>query len=272
MKRTFLSKKLPLLVLVSGLVLTVAFAQTTSGSNRKSSSDTIPRKQKQIRDLDEVLLEIDNSQEEIRKAMSEIDWEKMNREIREATKNLNVDLGKMHEELAKAMKEIDMQKITAEMQKGLAEAQKAMKEIDGEKLKREIEQSLASVDMEKVKAEMQAAKDEMKKVKELDLSKMKIELEGLRPEIEKSLQEAKKSIEKAKQEIQSYKNLVNALENDGHLKKDGEYTIEYKSGALTVNGKTLSSEETKKYSEFLSGKENFTLKKNADGLNINNDK
>jgi len=261
MKRTFL-KQLPLLVLVGGLVATVvSFAQTSSSAQTSTRNDTIPKKQKQVRDLDEALMEIDKGEIELNKAMREIDHEKIEREIREAMKGMDVDMAKMKEDLAKAMKDIDMQKINAEVQKELAGMQKELKEVDVEKIRKEVQASLASVDMEKVKAELG-------KVKEIDFSQMKKELEAIRPEIEKSLQAAKKDIEKARVEITAYKNLVNALEQDGLLKKGENYKVEYKNGELTVNGKKLSADQTKKYSEYLNGKDNFTIQQEDDDFSI----
>jgi len=262
MKKTLILKKLPLLLLATGLVLTVTFAQSNSGNNKSSNRDTVPKKDKKIRDLDEAMWELDKGEVELSKAMKEIDGEKIERELRTAMKAMDVDMLKMKEDVAKAMKEIDFQKINVDMQKALTEAQKELSAIDGEKMKKEIEQSIAKVDFDKIKIEME-------KVKELDLSKMKEELANIRPEIEKSLAEAKKDIEKAKQEITDYKHLVNALDKDGLLNKSQNYKVEYKNKALIVNGKKLSTDALKKYSEYLSGKEDFTIKKDEDDFNIN---
>lgn len=256
MKKTFLLKNLPLLILASSLLLTVAFAQTTGSKQKSVAADTLPTKHKQIRDLDEALEEIDRGEMEMKRAFQEVDQAKMESEIRSAMKNMDKDMARMKEDLAKAMQEIDMQKINLEMQK-------ALKEIDCEKLKQEINASLSKVDMEKMKAELQ-------KTKEINVKKMKADLANIQPEVEKAMKEAKVSIEKARQEITSYKNLVNALDKDGLLDKNAHYTIAYGDKALTVNGKKLTAEETRKYSEFLNGKENFTLQKDEDGFNIHN--
>ena len=262
MKRTFFLKQLPILVLAGGLVATVVtFAQTSPGNGKTSATDTVPKTQKQVRDLDEALLELDKGEMELSKALREIDSDKIEKEIRQAMKAMDVDMAKMKEDIAKAMKEVDAVKINSEMQKALAEVQKELKGIDGEKIKQEIETSLAKVDMEKIKAELE-------EVKKIDLTEMKKELENIRPEIEKSLTEAKKDIEKARKEITSYKNLVDALDRDGLLKKGENYKIEFSNDELTVNGKKLSVAETKKYSEYLSGKDNFTIQKDKDDLNI----
>ncbi|HET7896882.1 MAG TPA: hypothetical protein VFL47_04415, partial [Flavisolibacter sp.] len=248
-------KNLPLLILGSGLLLSVAFAQTTRSHQKPVRTDTVPT-QKKIRDLDEALAEIDRGEIEMQKAMKEIDQEKLESEVRLAMKNMDKDMAKMKEDLAKAMKEIDMQKINLDVEK-------AMKDIDCEKLKQEVTASLSKVDMEKMKADLE-------KTKAIDLSKMKEELSQIQPQVEKAMKEAKVSIEKARQEITAYKNLVNALDKDGLLNKNEPYTIEYNNNELTVNGKKLSVEQTKKYSQFLSGKDKFTLQKDEDGLNITN--
>ena len=262
MKKVFILKKFPLLLLATGLVLTVTFAQTNPGNNKSTNRDTVPKKDKKIRDLDEALWELDKGELELSKALREIDGEKIEREIRAAMKAMDVDLLKMQESAARAMKEIDFQKVNVDMQKALAEAQKELSTIDTEKMKKEIEQSLAKVDLNKMNAEMQ-------KMKELDLSKMKEELANIRPEIEKSLAEAKKDIAKARQEISDYKNLVHALDKDGFLNKNQNYKVEYKNKELTVNGKKLSADAIRKYSEYLGDKEDFTIKKEDDDLNIN---
>lgn len=252
MKKTFI-RKLPLLLLLSGLVFTITFAQTNAGTNN-SSTDTLPKKEKKIRDLDEALIELDRGEVELRKAMREIDAEKIEREIRVSLKNLDVDMARMKEDITKAMKEVDMAKIEIDIKN-------ALKDIDGEKLSRQIKESMAKVDMNKIKIELE-------KVKEIDLSKMKLELENIRPEIERSMQEAKKGIEKARQEISSYKNLVHALDKDGLLNKNADYKIEYKNKELTVNGKKLSADAIRKYGEYLDDKRNFTIQKEADNFNI----
>jgi hypothetical protein len=187
----------------------------------------------------------------------------MEREIQEAMKHMDIDMAKMKKDLAKSMKEIDMQKINLEVQKSL-------KEIDSEKIKREVQESLAKVDMEQVKAELENAKVEIQKIKDVDLAKIKEELARMQPELEKAMQEAKVSLKKAKKEITDFKNLVSALEKDGFLKKGENYKIEYKDKVLTVNGKTLSAEATRKYNDYLGGKKDFTLEKNEDGIEIDN--
>ena len=263
MKRAFFLKAFPLAVLIGGLVVTlVTSAQNSNTATTKAGSDTIPKKQKQIRDLDEALIELEKGEMELTKAMKDFDSRKLEKEIREAMKNVDVDMAKMKEEMTKAFKEVDMQKINVDVQKALATAQKELSEVDFEKINKQVQASLAKVDRQKIKVEL----EELKKI---DVEKMRKELEEIRPTIERSMETAKKEIEKARKEMTTYKNLVEALEKDGHLKKDENYKIEYKDGELTVNGKKLSADQTKKYSEYLSEKKNFTVQKEDDNLNIN---
>ncbi len=262
MKQILSWKKIPLLLLAIGVVAAVAVAQSNAGKQTQLATDTVPAKQKKIRNLDEALAEIDRGELEMQRALKEFDRGQVEKEVREAMKKVDIDMEKMKKDIELAMKEIDVEKINLEVQK-------AMKEVDAEKISKEIKESMAKVDMQKMKAEMQHAKEEMQKVKEIDMSKMKAELEKIGPEVEKAMQEAQVSIEKARKEITSYKNLVDALDRAGHLKKAGNYTIEYRNKELTVNGKTLPAATTQQYSQYLSDKEAFTLKKDDDGLDIN---
>lgn len=261
MKQHLSWKKIPLLLLAIGVVVTATVAQSNSGTQKQASSDTIPQKQKKARDFDAVLSELERSEAEMQRSLKEVDGEKIEKEIREAMKTMEIDMAKMKVDIEKAMKEIDGEKINREIQA-------ALKEVDAEKISKEVKESLAKVDMQKVQVEMQRAKEEMQKVKEIDMSKMKAELEKIGPEIEKAMKEANVSIEKARKEITSYKNLVDALDKDGLVNKNSNYKIEYKNKELTINGKKLAADAEQKYSQYLSDKEHFTLEKNEDGLDI----
>lgn len=263
MKRNILLKKVPLLLLASALVLTVAYAQTTKGAGKTGGEDTVPAKQKKIRDLDDALLDLDRGEAEMQKALQEINGEKMEREMRAAMKNMEVDMTRMKAEIARAMKEIDVQKINVDVQKAMEEVQREAGRINGEKIKEQTAEALARLDAEKMRTEWQKANG-------ADLDKLRMELNKIRPEMEKAMQQAKKDIEKARQEINSYKELVHALDKDGYLDKDAAYKVEYKAGELTVNGKKLPADAVRKYNEFLSGKREFTLHQGEDGLHIRN--
>ena len=144
------------------------------------------------------------------------------------------------------------------------EIAKAMKQIDAEKIKLDINNSIAKIDMDKIKVELD-------KVKDIDFKEMENNLKKMKPEIEKSMQTAKESIDKAKKEMLEYKNFIDGLNKDGLIDKSKNYTIEYKNSELTINGKKQPSDVVKKYNSFLQGKKDFTIKKDDDGFDIDND-
>ena len=163
---------------------------------------------------------------------------------------------KMKGELQKALEGVDAEKIQAELAQ-------ALKELDLAKIKTEIQSSLAQVDMEKIQSEMH-------RLQEVDMKKLQEGLKNIQPEIEKSLREARVSMDNAKKELTAYKTLINALEKDGLLNKDN-YTIEYKKGELFINGKKQPESIKKKYSNFLKDRKDFTIRKEGDDFNIDND-
>jgi hypothetical protein len=118
---------------------------------------------------------------------------------------------------------------------------------------------------------MDKIKVELDKVKDIDFKEVEENLKKMKPEIEKSMQQAKESIEKAKKEMLEYKNFIDGMDKDGLIDKDKNYTIEYKHGELTINGKKQPSDLVKKYNDFLKDKKDFTIKKDNDNFNIHND-
>lgn len=273
---------------VAAMILSVTAWNQSAAPNQKVLEDTVPtKKEKKIRNLDEVIEEIDRSALQLEKEMSGERMEKMEKEIQASLKELNSE--KFKEDMDKALKEVDIAKIKAEvdrslnsidmkeMQKNLEVAMKelkdvnidvemkaALKEVNAEKIKAEVDASIAKIDMEKMRKEME-------RVKEIDIPKIEMELKNLRPEIEKSMKEAKISIEKAKAEMTEYKGFVDGLDKDGLINKNEKYSIEHEDGTLKINGKDAGADVYKKYSNFLNKHKNFTIKKDGDDFNIDID-
>lgn len=285
MKRNFWIKKLPVAVLASALVITVAAWQKQPGKTTHTTNDTIPDRNKKIRDIDDAIEQVEKSQQEVEHSLKDRDWNKdiqkamnelqnnsakMQAELDQAMKNF--DAQKMQLEMQKAMKEVDLQKVKSELQANLEkvdmqqvkeEIAKAMKQIDAEKLQADLNASISKIDMEKMKAEME-------KVKDVNFKQVEENLKNIQPQIEKSMQSAKESIEKAKKDLQAYKGFIDDLDKDGLINKKDQYKIQYKNDELIINGKTQPAETTKKYENFLKGHKDFTIKKEADGFNIYN--
>jgi hypothetical protein len=286
MKRNFWLKQLPIALSVSALVITAAAWQGQPGKTTHTTTDTIPDKNKKIKDIDDALDQIEKSQKDLERTMQNKDWDKemkdaldkvhfdadkMKLQIDEAMKN--IDSKKIQEEINKAMKDVDFEKMKTELKENMDkidmqqmkdEIAKAMKQIDAEKIKADINTSIAKIDMDKIKIELD-------KVKDIDFKGIEDNLKKMKPEIEKSMQNAKESIEKAKTEMLAYKNFIDGLDKDGLIDKNKSYTIEYKNGVLSINGKKQSADVVKKYNSFLKDRKDFTIKKDDDGFDIDND-
>ena len=280
---------LALLAIVVSLALVSWDIKQSGGRHNSNPADTTPKtnKEKKIRDLDDVL-------DELNSVDIQIEMEKAQKEIAEAMKQINVEKIKM--DVERALKEVDMVKIQKEVEESIAkidmakiqkEIQLAMKEIDAEKIKMEVENSIMNIDFQKIEKEVkesmekinwQEMKAEMDKVKKIDMSKleadmkkMKEEMKELEPKIKKEMEKAKIEIEKAKAEIKEYREFVNGLEKDGLLNKKETYTIKHKDGELTVNGKKVSAEIYNKYRSFLEKHKKFTIEKSDDDFDIDMD-
>lgn len=266
-----------IVAITSTIILTSwDFKQNYAGwsGNNDDYYDTVPKKdarEKKIRDLDDVLDELNNAE-------IKVDMEKMQKELEATMKQ--VDAAKIKLDMEKAMKEIDFEKIQRELESSMAkidfskierEMKEAMKQVDAAKIQQEVEASMQKIDWEKMKAEMEKVKEIDFKKMELDFEKMEKELSKIGPELEKSLEKAKISLEKAKAEMEEYKEFVDGLENDGFIDKKKEYTIKHKDGELIINGKKVNSETYKKYKSFLDKHETFTIEKSNDDFNIDID-
>ena len=239
--------------------------------NDYDNCDTIPKKEKKIRDLDDVL-------DELNAADFKMDMEKMQKELNESMKNL--DMKKMQLDMEKSIHGLDFEKMQKEMEQSMAkidfgniekEMAKAMKEFDAVKIQKEMQESMQKIEWDKMKTEFDKVKDiDMKKM-QLDMEKMQAELSKIGPEIEKSLENAKVGIEKAKLEMKDYKEFVDGLEKDGLINKKEEYTIKHNNGELFINGKKASNATYKKYKTFLDKRKKFTIEKSDDDFNIDID-
>ena len=208
-------------------------------NDQQKVTDTLPKKEKKIRELDDVIDELNNA-------------------------DLKVDIEKIKKEIAEAMKKIDGDKIRMEVEK-------AMREVDFDKIKKDAEASIAKIDWDKMKADLDRVKDiDMKKV-DMDMKKMEAELSKIGPEIEKSMEKAKVEIEKVKTEMKEYNEFADGLEKDGLLKRKEDYTIKHKDGELIVNNKKVSASVYNKYSIFLKKHNKFTIKKTDDDFEIDKD-
>lgn len=226
----------------TAVLLSLSFASWKAGDpdTARPVQDTVPtRQEKKAVDLDKAMQELDNAQEDLKKTMREIDWDKVNTEVKEAMKDLHTDLQKVNAEMKKSLQKIDVEKLRRDVNESVAK-------IDWDKMKKDLEH-VKTVDLEKVKAE---------------LEDVKVELQNLKPELEKNLNEAHQNIEKSKTELQEYKSFIADLERDGLINKNEPYKVEHNEGQLLLNGKAQSQEVYNRYRTFLEKHKTFTLQKN----------
>jgi hypothetical protein len=245
------------------------------GQYQQSMNDTIPKKktdrEKKVRDLDDVLDELD-------RADMKADFEKAMKEAAKALKEF--DGAKIKLEIDKALMEVDMAKIQKEVQESLAkvdfkkiqeEVAQAMKEVDVAKIQKEVQESLAKVDWEHMKLEMEKVKDiDMKKMTE-EMKKVQEEMKELGPKMQKEMEKAKVEIEKAKAEMKEFKGFVDGLNDDGLINKKEAYTLKHKDGELFINGKKATEQTHNKYRTFLEKHKKFNIEKSEDDFDIDID-
>ena len=250
---------LPIILLVSVSLALIAWGdqgQTPSQTTKQAFTDTIPKKKtdKKVRDLDEVIEELDN-------ADRKIDMEKLTSQIQDAMKQ--VDMAKIQMEVDKAMKAVDMEKIKDEIAK-------ATQEIDAAKIQQDVKESLDKIDWKKMEKDLEEVKKiDLSKLNE-DMKKLDLQMKDLGPKIEKEMEKAKGEIATAKEEMKEYKGFVDGLDKDGLINKNQPYSIEHKNGVLTINGKKQPPSVYTKYRSFLEKHKKFNIKKTDDDFNIDN--
>jgi len=239
--------------------------------NDHDNCDTIPKKEKKIRDLDDVL-------DELNGVDFKLDMEKMQKELNESMKK--IDIQKMQLDMQKVMHDVDFEKLKIEFDQSMAkidfgniekEMEKAMKAFDAAKLQQDLQESMQKIEWDKMKVEFDKVKEiDMKKM-HFDMEKMQAELSKIGPEIEKSMEKANVEIEKAKVEMKEYNEFLDGLEKDGLLKRKEGYTIKHRDGELFINDKKASDATYKKYKSFLDKHKKFTIEKSDDDFNIDID-
>ena len=285
--KKFFSPRAALLTLAAASLVTVASAWQTRprSSQRQTFTDTVPNRNKEIKDIDQALSELDRATEKLDIEIKEIDLQKIKVQIDAAMKQ--IDVAKIQAEALNAIKDIDASKIQLEVEKAMrslekidikASVEEALSKIDAEKMQADISKAVKSIDAEKIKAatdaavakiDMQKMQQELNEIREIEMPRIEETLKDLKPQIDLSLKEAKEGVAKAKAELLAYKKFLTTLESNGLIDQKSNYEIRYNNGELFINGKKQPAETTNKYENFLKSHKEFTLKKNADGFNLN---
>ncbi len=311
---TFSPWRLLAILLIAGLTIGLVSwdQQQSPGRHKQTFNDTVPKtksdRDKKIRDLDDVIDELnavdikeamEKAKIEIEKAMKEIDGDKLKLEIEKAMKEVDmekimrevkesmakIDFDNIRKEISEAMKEVDMTKLQAEINESMSKIDmdklkvelEKVKNIDLSKMEKEINESmknLKDINMKEMEEGMMKLKEEMKELgprMEEEMKKVREELKDLGPRIEKEIGDAKVEIEKAKADLQEYKTFVDGLDKDGLISKKENYSLKHEDGELFINGKKASEQVYNKYRAFLEKHKKFKIKKDDDDFDIDMD-
>lgn len=278
---------------VAAVLALVAWAggpqQPTTG--KQLSQDTVPAKRnKAVRDNNEKDLDKEIRQlEQAKEKLKDVDWDKIRQSVDDAYKS--IDFEKIQEQVDEAMKHIDVEKII----------ETSLKSIDFEKIQQQVDESLkhayANIDKDEIKKELEEARLEVEKElknkdwkKDIEAAK-KVNKEEIQREMEKSRKEVAKAMEKldkeklnwkdkmndawegidkAKEEFKGYQEMIYDMEKEGLLNTKSDYTIRYKDGKLTVNGKQQSDEIVSKYKKYFKH-DKVTIRKEDGDMDIDTD-
>lgn len=293
MKKGQRLNSLPGMLVAAGLIISLGLIAWTGGpgnypANSVQNHDTVPKKSG--RDLDKELKDLEQG----KKALSDLkdkDWDKIHRDIENAMKNIDfekirlqteaaiekIDFDKIGKDIEASLAKIDFDKIEKDIQLAVDEVSK----IDKEQIKKEIEKARTEVneqlqkkewrkEMEEVKKiDLKHLEQEMEKVRK-DLAKVKDELSREKFDMKETMKKAHADIDKAKEQLQGYQEMIYSMEKEGLLTTSTDYTIEFKNGELSVNGKKQPAEVANRYKKYFD-KDSITIKKRDGDLSIDND-
>lgn len=182
--------------------------------------------------------------QQVSKAISAIDYSKMNIDIQKALAQM--DSVKLKQEIASALNNINWNDMKADVAQSMDSAKAA----------------IAGIDWDQMKSDLQKAQADVSK----ELAKQHINSDSIRLQVQQAMKQAQKGLHEAQQEIALQYSLPKALADDGLIDVNKPYRIELKDGSLYLNGVKQSKAVTDKYSRYFSGKKNFVVKKSKDDM------
>jgi chromosome segregation ATPase len=203
-------------------------------------------------------------EEELGRAMDKVNLEKIQQQMQESFSR--VDMNKVKRDLSEALDKLDKAKIHAEIDK-----------VDWEKMRLDLKKQLneinTDVDFEKIRKDVdKAGKDairDLERAKKEGKLEMKVNMERMKADLKRQQSEmreekgkirvemnkAHEQLETAREELKQYKAMTQEMENDGLIKQNGNYSIEYRDGKLSINGEKQSDKTTAKFKKYFSKNE-----------------
>lgn len=175
-------------------------------------------------------------------AMAGVDWDEINEETKKAIKEAR-------REAKRALKEVDWDKINREIAKANKEAKRAMDEVDWDAINKEVKDAqreamkaqkeamdaMKQVDWEKIREERRAADRQRSNANYAYSSSSSSSSNGD--------SRTSKASDKVHQGLE-------ALERDGLIDRKGGYKLEGRDGRLSINGEEQSDDINNRYSKY----------------------
>ncbi|MBS1917553.1 MAG: hypothetical protein JST87_14885 [Bacteroidetes bacterium] len=225
----------------------------------------------EIRKLDEAMKNVDGKFENIDWGSIQKEVNDAMKNVNITLEHQQIDMEKMQKDIDKAMKDIDFEKIQKETREAM---QQVEENIDFKKMQADIEKSLAKekeyLNSDAFKESIEAAsKVNMDKVRENVNAAMR-ELKENKFNLEETMVNAKEEIKKAKEELEGYREMLNAMQKDGLINTKEDYNIEFDNGGLYINHQKQSQAITDKYKGYFK-KDGTRIYKKSGRFNINID-
>ena len=189
-----------------------------------------------VGDLDKVLQNLEAGLENLKVQMKEIQFDKINRQVRESIEKIDFD--KISRDATVAMSRVDWKKMNEEVRLSMKDAQA----------------ELAKIDMAEIKKQVEGLKEKMEN------GEMKITMDSvtLNKTIRESIGRARLGMGKAREELNHLKTFIDVLHNDGLIDKKKAYKVELRDGDLYINDRIQPKETTEKYKQYY-WKEHFMI-------------
>lgn len=166
-----------------------------------------------------------------------IDFEKIQSEARAAIKK--IDFEKINRDIDRAMASVSK----AQLEKNIACALTALPKMDGEKLKNERCNALGEVRLDQLKGQLENVRRDLR-LQQKNLSR---QMDQLHPGISAELRDTRR-------QLQQLKDAYQEMERDGLMEKGPNNRIQFRDGALFINGEKQPWDVSEKYHHYFKKK------------------
>lgn len=251
-------------VILGGLLI----AGTSVNAQDKQTKEKNREEKVYKRDLDRELDKLDQAGENLKK-LSAKDWKQQQEDISKSLKK--IDIEKSMATAEEALKNVDFDQIQRKIESAF-EAANSRTEItkeQREEIRREIEKARSEHNRDMKRANEQLKRDLNKARKEIaEATQKAASMEKF--DFKKTFDNAEASIAKAKVELKGYQEMIYAMEAEGLLSTQGDYSISWNKGTLSINDKEQPKSTADKYSKYFR-QDKVTLKKEGKKFITTND-